>query len=138
MSTAPITLNASPQQIQSVRNLALLARQAIGNKFETMSVDPKMIADACVAFEAVFTGGATPDERVRTLQAELAAAQSNVESLGRQVEARYQDGLREGGAALGTSADRLAATAARIAREKMAISVTDAVTDAKAELGIKG
>lgn len=45
------------QQLQAVRNLALLARQAIANQFPTMSVDPKMIADAALAFEAATAPG---------------------------------------------------------------------------------
>jgi hypothetical protein len=138
MSTAPIAPAPSPHpQLQAVRNLQLLARQAIGNQFPTMSVDPKMVADACIALDAVLSGnvpGVPVDERVRSLTAELAAAQANVESLASQAERRYQDGIREGAQALGPAADKLAATAARIARERMGISVTDAVTDAKAEL----
>lgn len=39
-------------QIQTVRNLALLARQAIANGFASMQSDPRMIADLCQAIEA--------------------------------------------------------------------------------------
>lgn len=92
----------TPQQLQNVRNLALLARQAISNGFKTMQVNPTVVADACVAFEAA-VGAASPDtvssaERIRGLEVELAAAKANVESLSRQIEQRYQDGLREGAA----------------------------------------
>lgn len=52
--TAPPVTQTAEQietsRSQNVGNLALLARQAIGMGFETMSVDPKIIADFCSAY----------------------------------------------------------------------------------------
>lgn len=42
----------NPVHLQAVRNLALLARQALSNNFTTMPVDPKQVADAALAFES--------------------------------------------------------------------------------------
>lgn len=131
--TAPAPAQKAHPQLQAVKNLQLLARQALGNRFETMSVDPKMIADACLAFDAALSG-ATDDERVRVLSTKLSAAEANVESLGSQIEARYQDGVKDGSAKIDAYSDLVGAEAVRIARATPNISETAAVADAKTKL----
>jgi hypothetical protein len=71
---------AAPRSVeqlrQSARNLALLARQAIGNGWETMSAVPHQIADLCVLVEGVREASTDwAEERQRLLQriAELEA-----------------------------------------------------------------
>ena len=49
-------------QVQSVRNLALLARQALSNGYETMSVDPRMIADAAIALDTLIPHSGSVEE----------------------------------------------------------------------------
>lgn len=133
MTTPTAPAQKSHPQLQAVKNLQLLARQALSNRFETMSVDPKMIADACMAFDASLSG-ATDDERVRVLSTKLSASEANVESLVTQVEARYQDGVKDGSAKIDAYADLVGAEAVRIARANPNISETVAVKDAKAKL----
>ena len=88
--------------LQQVRNLALLARQALALGNVTMSVNPATVADACLAFEAVLAGSGdsldtlSTESRVRELTAQLGAAQHNMDALAGQVMSRYEEGVRDG------------------------------------------
>jgi len=61
---------------QNVANLALLARQALSQSFETMSVDPKFVADFCDAYErqASSIPSATPGGSIVVQEGALEAA----------------------------------------------------------------
>ena len=59
-SAPPAPVQVTPEdartsRVQSARNLALLARTAIGNGYPSMTVAPKMVADLCTAVEESLT-----------------------------------------------------------------------------------
>lgn len=45
----------TPNQVQAVRNLALLARQAFANQYQSMPVDPKLIAELAQGMESLIS-----------------------------------------------------------------------------------
>lgn len=120
-------MSAPDQTVQQVRNLALLARQAIANQNTTMSVNPRMVADACLAFEAVLAAPNLAADTVSTarrlgeleakasrLELELNAARSNVDALSEQIETRYREGVSEGVRSVESEVKELRAKLARL------------------------
>jgi hypothetical protein len=95
------------RRLQSVRNLALLARTAIGNGYVTMQADPKMIADVCMSYEeklgtpnepSIAPAATAPDptalpamDDARTINALRGTARSSAQLTGADVSIWHND-----------------------------------------------
>lgn len=125
-------LSAKPVNLQSVRNLALLARQAISNQYPTMSVSPTEVADFCAACEDTLKPGSHAEKLAAAL-VEVEAAKRNIASLGLQIEKRYTDGILEGVKRDEAQIQGLLEITVRISREKPQLDVNAVLVEAKAE-----